>query len=311
MASGIYLVTCSANGARYIGSSRDIKVRWWKHRYDLRHNQHDNDRWQNTWNKYGEQSFEWSVLEEVPEEKLQEREQHWIDILHPELNAYQYAVYVFMDAESHKQHRAKISEGQRKKWDSLSEDEREHRKQSLRDAWAKSDREERREIAKQAWFNQPEAWKNGMIERLRQQSAETAKARIEQYAEKRAQKEREKQERREARERARVEREQKRLEWEAGREERRRIQAEKLRAIAIAQWQSPKYRKKHQAATLAAMQDPEVLKRLSESHKGKKLSKEHRRKIGESGRGKKRSKETRRRLSEARKAWWARKKGEQ
>jgi group I intron endonuclease len=79
--SGIYKITNKVNQKFYIGSTKNFfSKRWWSHRNDLRLQQHGNKYLQRAWDKYGEKSFTFSVLEEdVPEENLYEREQFWID----------------------------------------------------------------------------------------------------------------------------------------------------------------------------------------------------------------------------------------
>lgn len=84
--SGIYIITNIINGKRYIGSSKSIRKRLWKHRSLLRHNKHENEHFQNAWNKYGEDKFVYSVLEECDIDCLLDREQYYIDTLKPEYN---------------------------------------------------------------------------------------------------------------------------------------------------------------------------------------------------------------------------------
>lgn len=77
---GIYKITCTANGKVYIGSTTDMRKRWRAHRSDLRNNKHHNRHLQGAWNKYGNQFFEFEVLETVTiADHLHEREQHWLD----------------------------------------------------------------------------------------------------------------------------------------------------------------------------------------------------------------------------------------
>lgn len=76
---GIYIITSLVNRKVYIGQSTDIESRWLSHKEALRGNKHQNQYLQNSWNKYGEENFIFSVLEECSEDKLTEREQYWID----------------------------------------------------------------------------------------------------------------------------------------------------------------------------------------------------------------------------------------
>lgn len=63
--SGIYLITNTANGKCYVGSSNNIKGRWHRHRGDLRSGTHPNPKLQNSWSKWGEEHFTFTILEVV------------------------------------------------------------------------------------------------------------------------------------------------------------------------------------------------------------------------------------------------------
>lgn len=78
---GIYKITNLINGKFYIGSSKVINQRWAAHRWELKYNRHHNQRLQNAYNKYGLENFAYEILEYVEEDKLIEREQHYIDTL--------------------------------------------------------------------------------------------------------------------------------------------------------------------------------------------------------------------------------------
>lgn len=76
---GIYRILNSTNGKSYIGSSVDIKMRWRQHICDLRKRRHHSISLQRAWDKYGEQSFEFIVIEEVDDISiLFERETSYI-----------------------------------------------------------------------------------------------------------------------------------------------------------------------------------------------------------------------------------------
>ena len=78
MASGIYMIKNKKTGQMYIGQSKHIKRRWVDHKYELVRGIHANTFLQNSWNKYGEDNFSFSIIEEVNENKLNEQEKYWI-----------------------------------------------------------------------------------------------------------------------------------------------------------------------------------------------------------------------------------------
>src|SRR4051812_15843680 len=84
---GIYLISCTANDQNYVGSSVVIYRRWWQHRYRLRRGIHTGPYLQHSWNRHGEAAFQFSILEECPNERLAEREQFYIDMLNPALTS--------------------------------------------------------------------------------------------------------------------------------------------------------------------------------------------------------------------------------
>ena len=75
---GIYKITNLKNNKAYIGQSTDIKSRWINHKRELRNNIHRNSHLQNAFNKYGEEAFEFRILEETFEENLDDAEEYWI-----------------------------------------------------------------------------------------------------------------------------------------------------------------------------------------------------------------------------------------
>jgi group I intron endonuclease len=77
--SGIYSIVCLANGKIYVGSAVHIERRWGEHRRMLSASRHYNSHLQCAWNKYGEPSFEFGILELAPRGHLIAREQFWID----------------------------------------------------------------------------------------------------------------------------------------------------------------------------------------------------------------------------------------
>lgn len=82
--SGIYKIVNKVDGKYYVGSTKDFDKRWKKkHRKQLRANNHYNDKLQRAWNKYGENSFEFQIIEHISPptpESLQNAEQPYLDI---------------------------------------------------------------------------------------------------------------------------------------------------------------------------------------------------------------------------------------
>lgn len=83
----IYQIRNTLNGNFYIGSTRDAKARWARHRFELQRGTHHSPALQAAWAKYGPDSFEFLILETCPTDSLIEREQAYIDDLSPAYNA--------------------------------------------------------------------------------------------------------------------------------------------------------------------------------------------------------------------------------
>ncbi len=79
--SGIYVIRNKQNGKLYVGSSQNIHRRALEHKSELRRGVHDNDYLQKSWNKYGEDAFQFEILEECEVAMLAEREQYWLDTI--------------------------------------------------------------------------------------------------------------------------------------------------------------------------------------------------------------------------------------
>ena len=87
---GIYCILNLKNGKRYIGLSKNIKARWRSHVYALDTQIHRSFHLQRSWNKYGEDLF--LLSEEVPVDKLMEREQFWIKEFKTQSRKYGYNI---------------------------------------------------------------------------------------------------------------------------------------------------------------------------------------------------------------------------
>jgi len=75
---GIYCIENLINHKKYIGQSVNITNRFYGHKNKLKENIHRNDHLQAAWNKYGEDNFEFSIIELCDESLLDEKEKYYI-----------------------------------------------------------------------------------------------------------------------------------------------------------------------------------------------------------------------------------------
>lgn len=77
--SGIYAFTNKINGKKYVGSAVNLRRRHRKHLYELNKGSHHSLKFQRAWNKYGQDSFQFEIVEIIGvEADLIVREQHWM-----------------------------------------------------------------------------------------------------------------------------------------------------------------------------------------------------------------------------------------
>lgn len=80
---GIYQFKNTVNNKIYIGSSTELDKRKENHIYSLRKGTHHSVYFQRAWDKYGEESFKYEILELLDDDtttkELLEREQFWLD----------------------------------------------------------------------------------------------------------------------------------------------------------------------------------------------------------------------------------------
>jgi group I intron endonuclease len=103
---GVYLITNTANGKRYIGSSLNIERRWNQHRRALRINKHSNAHLQAAWRKYGELVFKFELL--CLTDQLCQVEQAFLAAWEPEYNIAKDTVAPMRGQKFTAEHRAKI-----------------------------------------------------------------------------------------------------------------------------------------------------------------------------------------------------------
>ena len=78
---GIYTIRNVINQKVYVGQSQNIEKRFIAHRCLLRASDHHSSYLQNAWNRYGEDSFEFVMVEETNLASIDQREQFWMDKL--------------------------------------------------------------------------------------------------------------------------------------------------------------------------------------------------------------------------------------
>ena len=133
--SGVYQIRNKINNKVYVGSSKDISQRWLQHISGLKNNKHRNQHLQYAWNKYGEENFEFSILEIVVNQNnfkdiLIEREQFWIDKFHSVNNKFGYNIcpnaYTCLGKKTSDVGRENISKGLIKRWKLSDEGQKFH-----------------------------------------------------------------------------------------------------------------------------------------------------------------------------------------
>ena len=79
----IYQIRNKVNNKIYIGSTNNLKRRWESHIYQLKNNIHHSIKLQKAWNKYGEDNFEFSIIEEFNSDNEDDKyikEQYYLDL---------------------------------------------------------------------------------------------------------------------------------------------------------------------------------------------------------------------------------------
>jgi group I intron endonuclease len=80
--TGIYQIKNLITNKVYVGSASGrggFNERWRIHKNLLNKNKHHSRYLQSSWNKYGQETFEFTIIEEVERDKCIEREQYWLD----------------------------------------------------------------------------------------------------------------------------------------------------------------------------------------------------------------------------------------
>lgn len=84
--SGVYAIVNTVTGSMYVGSAVNISRRWRAHLHALRNHKKSPPKLQAAWDKHGESTFEFRVLELCEPEQCIAAEQRHIDALQPKYN---------------------------------------------------------------------------------------------------------------------------------------------------------------------------------------------------------------------------------
>lgn len=94
----IYIIVNRVNGKVYIGSTKDITIRFNKHKNTLNQFIHHNEHLQRAWNKYGSDSFEFKTLMVCPDNERNHCEQMMMDLYNSQNHNFGYNI---RDADEH------------------------------------------------------------------------------------------------------------------------------------------------------------------------------------------------------------------
>ena len=141
--SGIYCITNTATAMQYVGSAVDLDGRFKRHIREMKTGTHPNKFLLMDYERHGEESFQFEVLELCSDVILLEREQHWIDQLGAAVTGYNISLTAGSPMKGRKQSeatRAKMREAHRDR-KPISEETR----QRMRDAAKKREAQKKAE----------------------------------------------------------------------------------------------------------------------------------------------------------------------
>lgn len=112
--TGIYKILNITNNKVYIGSATNLAKRWRDHKWYLNHNKHHNSHLQTSWNKYGENSFEFFILIECDIKELLIKEREFINNFNAFNNKFGYNVndpeHIFLNKNHSDETKKKLSQ---------------------------------------------------------------------------------------------------------------------------------------------------------------------------------------------------------
>ena len=161
--SAVYKITNTITGDFYIGSSKNVKRRWAKHKCPSTWKNYPNNPMYHDMQKYSVDKFELQILAEVEADKLKETEQKFIETLKPVYNNRNANGW---DIERYKKYH---------KTDKYKEYQKEYKKS---DKYKEYEKSEKRKKAKKEYYSQLCSY-NGEVLKLCALSKRFQKAGIE------------------------------------------------------------------------------------------------------------------------------------
>lgn len=95
--SGIYAIENVLNNKIYIGRASCLYNRIHQHKQKLKMDRHCNKYLQKSWNKYGESSFIFKIVEKCTREQLSEKEEYYINFYNSHLREFGYNIGSFLN----------------------------------------------------------------------------------------------------------------------------------------------------------------------------------------------------------------------
>ena len=96
---GIYQILNLVTGKCYVGSSVNIRERWSNHKWELKKGKHPSPKLQHSWDLHGKEPWDFRILQECPEERLDWLEAFWMDSLNSVQNGYNCNIITLEDGE--------------------------------------------------------------------------------------------------------------------------------------------------------------------------------------------------------------------
>lgn len=142
MSCGVYKITNKLTGECYIGSSKNIKKRWSRHKKPSTWKRQPNSLLYKAFQEYGLADFQFDILEECSEDNLKQLEDKHIQELQPVYNK----IRAYLTEEEIKEHH--LERGLRYAENHKDDPAEKERRNKNSNAWKERNREKAREAVR-------------------------------------------------------------------------------------------------------------------------------------------------------------------